>query len=322
MRKAVVFGVTGQDGAYLAQFLLSKGYEVHGVSRGLVEPHLQNLIDLGIQEQVVVRHLSITDFYQVSGFISEVTPDEIYNVAGISSVSPSFERPKETHESIYLGTLNILESIRLADKPIKFFSAGSSECFGDTGGKLADERTPFRPTSPYGVAKAASFWQVSNYRELFGLFACTGILTNHESPLRLGRFVTKKIVSAACRIAGGSEEKLNLGDLSIIRDWGWAPEYVEVMWLMLRQKKADDFVIATGESNSLQAFVAAAFSQLGLDWRDHVVLDKSLLRPVDTDTFRGDTTKAKKILSWSARFKMKNVISMMIQAEQQGAVGP
>lgn len=318
MKRALIFGITGQDGSYLARYLLSKGYKVYGTSRGSVASKQRNLVDLGVKEEVSIKQVAITDFTQVFNSIKEVSPHEIYNTAGISSVGPSFEQPMETHQSIYLGTLNMLESIRLINKEMKFFSAGSSECFGDTKGDAADESTPFRPrNNPYGAAKAASFFQVANYRELYDLFCCTGILFNHESPLRPRQLVTKKIVVAACLAAGGSREKLHLGDLSIIRDWGWAPEYVEVMWLMLQQDRPDDFVIATGESNSLEVFVDRAFSCFGLDWREYVVIDKELFRPIDTKIFKANPAKAKRQLSWSAQFKMDDVIHMMIQAEQK-----
>jgi GDP-mannose 4,6-dehydratase len=200
-------------------------------------------------------------------------PDEVYNLAGQSSVGLSFEQPVETLESIATGTLNLLEAIRFIGAPIRLYNAGSSECFGETGEAGADENTPFRPRSPYAVAKAAAFWEVANYREAYGLFACSGILFNHESPLRPERFVTQKIVTAACRIAEGSTEKLTLGNMAIRRDWGWAPEYVEAMSLMLQQEQPEDYVIATGESCSLEEFVAIAFAAVGLDWRDWVVSD-------------------------------------------------
>jgi GDPmannose 4,6-dehydratase len=201
------------------------------------------------------------------------------------------------------------------EKPMKFYNAGSSESFGDTHGMPAEENTPFHPRSPYAVAKAAAFWEVANYREAYGLFACSGILFNHDSPLRPERFVTRKIVAAASRIASGSKEKLRLGNISIQRDWGWAPEYVKAMWLMLQQDKADDFVIATGETRSLEEFVDTAFSQVGLNWREHVETDPELLRPTDLMIGKANPSKARGILGWEAKYKMPDVVKMMVDEE-------
>jgi GDPmannose 4,6-dehydratase len=201
------------------------------------------------------------------------------------------------------------------DRPIKFYNAGSSECFGDLCGEAADETTPFRPRSPYAVAKATAFWELANYREAYNLFACSGILFNHESPLRPERFVTKKIVAAACRIASGSKEKLHLGNVSISRDWGWAPEYVEAMWLMLQREEPEDYVIATGESHKLEDFVIAAFRAVGLDWQKHVVTDPSLLRPTEIMVGKGNPVKAYADFGWKAQYMMRDVVEMMVQAE-------
>ncbi|MHC5724380.1 MAG: GDP-mannose 4,6-dehydratase, partial [Nostoc sp.] len=275
MKKALICGISGQDGAYLAQLLLNQGYSVCGSSRDAQISSFQNLVNLAIRDQVKLESMALNDFRSVLQVLTKIQPDEIYNLAGQSSVGLSFEQPVETLESITTGTLNLLEAIRFLGVPIKLYNAGSSECFGDTGQTAADETTPFRPRSPYAVAKAAAFWEVANYREAYGLFACSGILFNHESPLRPERFVTQKIVAAACRIAQGSTEQLYLGNMQIQRDWGWAPEYVEAMYLMLQQSQPDDYVIATGESGSLEEFVAAAFASVNLDWRHHVVIDNS-----------------------------------------------
>jgi GDPmannose 4,6-dehydratase len=207
-----------------------------------------------------------------------------------------------------------LEAIRFTGKPIKLYNASTGECFGDIA-DAADEQTPFRPRSPYAVAKAAAFWEVANYREAYNILACSGILFNHESPLRPARFVTKKIVTAACRIAAGSREKLILGNIAIQRDWGWAPEYVEAMWLMMQQEPPDDFVIATGESHSLEEFVETAFTRLGLDWRQHVVIDPALFRPTEIAISRGNPRKSREILGWQARYKMKDVVALMVEDE-------
>ncbi|HIK27638.1 MAG: GDP-mannose 4,6-dehydratase [Oscillatoriaceae bacterium SKW80] len=314
MKKALICGISGQDGAYLAKLLLSKGYIVCGTSRDAEISSFRNLLRLGIREEVKLESMSLTDFRSVLQVLTKIQPDEVYNLAGQSSVGLSFEQPVETLESIATGTLNLLEAIRFTGGHVKLYNAGSSECFGDTGDKAADENTPFRPRSPYAVAKAAAFWEVANYREAYGLFACSGILYNHESPLRPERFVTQKIVAAACRIARGSKEKLHLGDISVKRDWGWAPEYVEAMYLMLQQEQPDDYVIATGESHSLEEFVATAFSYVGLDWREHVVTDTSLYRPTDIACGRGNSAKAKEKLGWQAKYKMHDVVRMMIEA--------
>ncbi|MGF1540732.1 MAG: GDP-mannose 4,6-dehydratase [Pleurocapsa sp.] len=314
MKKALICGISGQDGAYLAKLLLEKAYLVCGTSRDAQVSSFRNLLRLGIREQVKFESLVPTDFRSVLQVISKIQPDEIYNLAGQTSVGLSFEQPVETLESVATGTLNFLEAIRFIGAPIKFYNAGSSESFGDLGDGSADENTPFRPRSPYAVAKATAFWQVANYREAYNIFACSGILFNHESPLRPQRFVTQKIIAAACRLAKGSQEKLHLGNISVKRDWGWAPEYVEAMYLMLQQEQADDYVVATGESHSLEEFVAETFKCVGLNWQDHVVTDKSLLRPTDLAVSKANPTKAKKQLGWQAKYKMPDVIQMMVDA--------
>lgn len=319
MKKALICGISGQDGAYLAQLLLKQGYTVCGTSRDAQISSFRNLQLLGIREQVKLESMALNDFRSVIQVLTKIQPDEIYNLAGQSSVGLSFEQPVETLESITTGTLNLLEAIRFLGAPIKLYNAGSSECFGDTGEIAATETTPFRPRSPYAVAKAAAFWEVANYREAYNLFACSGILFNHESPLRPERFVTQKIVTAACRIAQGSQEKLYLGNMQIQRDWGWAPEYVEAMYLMLQQDQPDDYVIATGQSSSLKDFVAAAFASVNLDWQEHVVIDNSLLRPTDLAVGQGNPTKVKYKLGWQAKYKMPDVVQMMIQTKLANA---
>ncbi|AFZ35123.1 GDP-mannose 4,6-dehydratase [Stanieria cyanosphaera PCC 7437] len=314
MKKALICGISGQDGAYLAKLLLEKGYEVYGTSRDAQISSFRNLLRLGIRDRIKFESLVPTDFRSVLQVISKVKPDEIYNLAGQTSVGLSFEQPVETLESIATGTLNFLEAIRFTHAPIKFYNAGSSECFGDIGGFPADENTPFRPRSPYAVAKATAFWQVANYREAYDIFACSGILFNHESPLRPQRFVTQKIIAAACNIAKGNQEKLQLGNMSVKRDWGWAPEYIEAMYLMLQQSQPDDYVIATGISSSLEEFVAEAFNCVGLNWRDHVITDTSLLRPTDLAISQGNPVKAKEKLGWQAKYKMSDVVRMMVEA--------
>jgi GDPmannose 4,6-dehydratase len=314
MKRALICGVSGQDGAYLAELLLGKGYTVCGTSRDAQVSDFRSLKYLGIKEQLQLESMTLVDFRSVLQVLTKFQPDEVYNLAGQTSVGLSFGQPVETLESIATGTLNLLEAIRFLGADIKLYNAGSSECFGDTKGAAADEETPFRPRSPYAVAKAAAFWEVANYREAYGLFACSGILFNHESPLRPERFVTQKIVAGACRIAQGGQEKLRLGNMQIQRDWGWAPEYVEAMYLMLQQPKADDYVIATGESSSLADFVATAFAAVNLDWHEHVVIDDGLLRPTDLAVGRGNPSKAKTLLGWEAQYKMKDVVQMMSSA--------
>ncbi|MDD1421343.1 GDP-mannose 4,6-dehydratase [Dolichospermum sp. ST_sed1] len=315
MKKALICGISGQDGAYLAQLLLNQGYTVCGTSRDAQISPFQNLVYLGIKDQVKLESMSLTDFRSVLQVLTKIQPDEIYNLAGQTSVGLSFGQPVETLESIATGTLNLLEAVRFLGTQIKIYNAGSSECFGDTGNVAADETTPFRPRSPYAVAKAAAFWEVANYREAYGLFACSGILFNHESPLRPERFVTQKIVATACRIAQGSQEKLYLGNMSIQRDWGWAGEYVEAMYLMLQQSQPDDYVVATGQSSSLEQFVTSAFASINLDWQDHVVIDSSLFRPTDLAVGKGNPTKAKIQLGWEAKYKMRDVVRMMVNAK-------
>lgn len=315
-RKALISGISGQDGAYLAKLLLDKGYQVFGTARDAQIASFRNLETLGVQQQVTLLSMALNDFRSVLQTISRVQPDEVYNLAGQSSVGLSFEQPVETLESISIGTLNLLEVIRFLQLPTRLYNAGSSECFGDTGGMPAAETTPFQPRSPYAVAKATAHWEIANYREAYNLFACTGILFNHESPLRPERFVTRKIIASACRIAGGSDEKLRLGNISIARDWGLASEYVDAMWRMLQQETPGDYVIATGETNTLESFVVETFTQLGLDWRQHVSTDPSLLRPSEIMVSRGNPEKAFQVLGWKAEHRMKDVIRLMIAAEQ------
>lgn len=311
-KRALICGVSGQDGTYLAHFLLKKSYEVWGTSRDVQGKIFSNHRKLQIENEINLISMEPEDFRGVLATLNKSRPDEIYFLAGQSSVGLSFEQPAETLQSITIGTLNILEASRMLDEPPKIYLAGSSECFGDTKNKYANESTPFYPQSPYGVAKVSSFWLTNNYRETYKLFACTGILFNHESTLRPNRFVTQKIISTAKRIANGSDEILELGRLDIARDWGWAPEYVEVMWLMLQQKIPEDYVVATGETNSLEIFVAETFNQLGLNWKKHIKQSESLIRPNDLQISLGDASKAKLKLGWQANYKMKDVIKFML----------
>jgi GDPmannose 4,6-dehydratase len=258
--------------------------------------------------------MAVSDFRSVLNVIKKTQPDEIYNLTGQSSVALSFEQPVETLESIAVGTINFLEAMRFFERPVKFYNAGSSECFGDTQGIPANELTPFRPRSPYATAKAAAFFEVANYREAYGLYCCSGILFNHESIFRPERFVTQKIVKGALRIAHGRQARLKLGNLDVQRDWGWAPEYVDAMWRMLQQPVPKDYVIATGRTYSLSDFVAQAFQCCDLDWREYVEVDNQLLRPTDIKVGCADPTLAKVELGWIAKNDMKDVVRMMVQA--------
>jgi GDPmannose 4,6-dehydratase len=311
---ALICGVSGQDGSYLAALLLSKGYRVFGTSRDVQGSGFLNLFRLGIKEQIQYISMLPEDLPSVLAALGKSNPDEVYYLAGQSSVSLSFERPAEAIQSITLGTLNMLEGCRMIDKKIKLYQAGSGECFGDTQGKPANELSPLLPMSPYAVAKSAAYWLVNNYRDAYGLFACTGILFNHESPLRPECFVTQKIIHAVKRITQGSNEKLTLGRLDIARDWGWAPEYVDAMWRMLQQDEAQDFVIATGTTMTLEEFVKTAFGEANLHWQDHVIQDPGLFRPTDLAIGCADPGKAKKMLHWQASTRGVDVVKKMYQS--------
>lgn len=314
--KALICGVSGQDGAYLAKLLLEKGYTVHGTSRDAENSVFKNLLHLKILNKLHLHSMVLTDFRSVLRVLKSVQPDEVYNLSGQSSVGLSFDQPVETLESIATGTLNLLESIRFLELPIRLYNASSGECFGDTGEQPVTENSPFRPRSPYGVAKATSHWEVCNYREAYGLFACNGILFNHESPLRPERFVTQKIISSAVRIANGKNERLRLGNLHVQRDWGWAPEYVDAMWRMLQQKGADDYIIATGKTFKLEEFCKKVFEILNLDWKQYVDEDASLYRPSDIILSKANPEKAKVVLGWSAKYEMNDVIEMIISDKE------
>jgi GDPmannose 4,6-dehydratase len=317
MKTAMICGVSGQDGAYLSKFLLEKGYRVVGTSRDASASSFQNLRRLSVFDHVELASMTLTDFRSSIQTLSKYRPDEIYNLAGQTSVGLSFEQPMEAMESIAMGTLNLLESLRFLGAPTRLYNASSSECFGDTGDERASEETPFRPRSPYAVAKAASHWAVVNYRLAYGIFAANGILFNHESPLRPERFITRKIISAVSRIKQGKQpQRLKLGNLQITRDWGWAPEYVEAMWRIVQSPSADDFVIATGTSHSLRDLVQCAFEEQHLDWHDHVEIDPELFRPSEILNSAADCSKASTELDWRPRVRMQDVIRMMTASEE------
>ncbi len=315
-KKALIIGISGQDGSYLARLLLEKGYHVYGTSRDHEVVPFTNLQKLKIKEHVTLRSMTAADFRSVLTTLQEIKPDEIYNLAGQTSVGLSFSYPVETFESISIGTLHILECLRMLKKEIRFYNAGSSEVFGNTL-EPADEETPFRPRSPYATAKATAHYAVANYREAYELFSCTGILFNHESPLRPERFVTQKIISTAVRIATGSRERLKLGNLAIHRDWGWAPEYVEAMWKILQHEKAEDFIVATGEMHSLKEFVDETFAQLGMKSEEYLDSDVSLMRPSDIEKSVGNPMKAAKLLKWKAETHFQQLIIRMIEECQR-----
>lgn len=315
MTRALIFGVGGQDGAYLARLLLDKGYEVHGTSRDAETARFGGLRQLAIHDKVRLHSANLNDFRSVIQVLRDVAPREVYNLAAQSSVGLSFEQPIETVNSIVDATLNVMEAMRFFGGANRFYNASSSEMFGDTGAQAATELTPLRPRSPYGVSKAAAHWMVESYRKSYGLYACSGILFNHESPLRPERFVTQKIIRAAVDIHFGAAHRLQLGNIKVARDWGWAPDYVEAMWLMLQQAEPDDFVIATGEAYPLERFIAVAFERLGLDWTQHVDFDRGLLRPYEIECTAGDAGKAARVLGWRAQHRMPEVVALLVDAE-------
>lgn len=314
-KTALITGIGGQDGGYLAQLLVGKGYKVFGTSRDAGVSRFDSLTRLGVAGKVCLLSMAPNDFKSTLTAISKARPDEIYHLAGQTSVGLSFGQPSETIESITIGTLNILESLRFLAMPARFYHASSSECFGDTAGLPADENTPFNPVSPYAVAKCAAHWLVRNYREAHKMYAANGILFNHESEFRPARFVTQKVVQAAYRISRGSTEKLTLGDLTVSRDWGWAPEYVQAMWQILQADSPEDFVIATGEANSLQDFVEQAFACFELDWKEHVRHSEQLKRPNEIPWSQGNPERALKILGWQASKRMRDVVKILCDSQ-------
>jgi GDPmannose 4,6-dehydratase len=315
---ALILGVSGQDGAYLADLLIRRGLDVHGTSRDKEVSGYAGLRRLGIYDRVTLHSAVLSDFRSVVTVLNNVRPALIFNLAAQSSVGLSFEQPVETIDSIMHGTINVMEAMRFLALDAKFYNAASSECFGNTGREQpADEATRFSPRSPYAVGKAASFWAVANYREAYGLFVCSGLLFNHESPLRPARYVTQKIVRKAVEIASGRGGTIELGPLGIARDWGWAPEYVDAMARMLDLDTPEDFVIATGETHTLEEFVAAVFGCVGLDWREHVVDNPALHRPIDIMYSSGNPSKAARLLGWKAEKNMPGVVNLLVEAEMQ-----
>ncbi len=316
--RAFITGITGQDGSYLAELLLEKGYEVHGLIRRsssfnteridhlYQDPHLEGV-------RLFLHYGDLTDGAGISSLLKEIWPTEVYNLGAQSHVKVSFDQPVYTAQVDAVGTLRLLEAVRDMPHPPKFYQASSSEMFGKVSEVPQTETTPFHPRSPYGVAKVFSYWQTVNYREAYGLFACNGILFNHTGPRRGETFVGRKITRAAARIKENLQDVLYLGNLDARRDWGFSKDYVEAMWLMLQQKEPEDYVIATGETHSVQEFAAEAFGWLDLDWQDYVEIDKKYFRPAEVDLLQGDSSKAKEKLGWTPKVGFKELVGMMTE---------
>ena len=317
---ALITGITGQDGSYLAELLLDEGYVVHGTVRRAstfgterldhlyIDPHLRDA-------RLFLHYADLADSGSLARLVAETRPDEVYNLAAQSHVAVSFRNPLYTADVDALGTLRLLEAIRMIDKPVRFYQASSSEMYGKVVETPQSEMTPFHPRSPYAVAKVYSYWQVVNYREAYGMFAANGILFNHESPRRGETFVTRKITRAATRIKLGLQDKLYLGNLDAERDWGFAGDYVRAMWLMLQHDVADDFVIATGEKRSVREFLDATFGLLDLEWSDHVEIDRQYMRPAEVELLQGDPTKAQTKLGWKPEVGFRGLVEMMVEAD-------
>ena len=319
--KALIAGITGQDGSYLAELLLSKGYEVHGIMRRSSSFNTGRIDHLYLrnkefkENRLFLHYGDVTDPVSVSHLVGSVRPDEIYNLAAQSHVKVSFEVPHYTANVDALGTLNFLEAIRQRGLSTRFYQASTSELYGKVQEIPQSEATPFYPRSPYGVAKLYGFWIVKNYREAYGIHASNGILFNHESPRRGESFVTRKITLATARIKMGLQDKLVMGNLESKRDWGYAPEYVDAMWRMLQKDEPEDFVIATGETRSVRDFVEASFNFVGLDWKNHVEFDSGYLRPTEVDLLIGDASKAKAKLGWEAKVRFDELVRIMMDAD-------
>jgi GDPmannose 4,6-dehydratase len=312
-KRALITGVTGQDGAYLAGFLLEKGYEVHGMVRRASTENFERIAE--VRGRVELHQADLLDQLSLVRLIDKVRPQELYNLAAMSFVPTSFDQPLLTGEFTALGVTRVLEAVRQVDPGIRFYQASSSEMFGSVREEPQTENTPFYPRSPYGVAKVYGHWITVNYRESHNIFACSGILFNHESPLRGKEFVTRKISDAVARIKFGRQQKLYLGNLDAQRDWGFAGDYVKAMWLMLQQDQPGDYVVATGEKHSVREFVELAFQHAGLNWQDYVEVDPNLLRPADVHTLRGDPSLAQKKLGWRPEVTFQELVRMMVDAD-------
>jgi GDPmannose 4,6-dehydratase len=312
-RRALITGITGQDGSYLAEFLLEKGYKVVGMVRRSSGDQFERIAHL--QDRIELREGDLLDQLSLITLLHEVEPNEVYNLAAQSFVPTSWAQPILTSEATALGVTRMLEAIRVVDRSIRFYQASSSEMFGKVRESPQNESTPFYPRSPYGVAKVYGHYITVNYRESYGLFAVSGILFNHESPRRGRQFVTRKVTNGAARVKLGLARELRLGNLDAKRDWGFAGDYVEAMWMMLQQSKPDDLVIATGEAHSVRELCEIAFARAGLDWRDHVVVDAAHVRPAEVDLLIGDATKARRTLGWAPKVSFKELVEMMVDAD-------
>lgn len=318
--RALITGITGQDGSYLAELLLDKGYEVHGVVRRSSTFGTERIDHLYVDPHVETANLflhfgDLADANVLVELLQEVRPTEIYNLGAQSHVAVSFRVPLYTADVVALGTLRLLEAVRRLDYPVRFYQASSSEMYGKVAETPQTESTPFHPRSPYAVAKVYAYWQTVNYREAYGLFACNGILFNHESPRRGETFVTRKVTRAATRIKLGLQDKLFLGNLDAERDWGFAGDFVEAMWLMLQEDEPDDYVIATGERHSVRDLLEVAFGMLDLDYRDYVEVDARYLRPAEVDSLQGDASKARTSLGWRPKVGFEDLVAMMVEAD-------
>jgi GDPmannose 4,6-dehydratase len=319
MKTALITGITGQDGPYLTEFLLSKNYRVVGFTPDYSEFQMKNLKYLGLKEKIELHAANLLDLSNIIRILEKSKPDEIYHLAAQSSVGLSFEQPIGTLEFNIISTANMLEAIRIINPKIRFYNASSSEMYGNVSRDQLPVRedSVLQPVSPYGISKAAAHWITINYRQAYGLYSTCGILFNHESALRGENFVTKKILRTAIKIKRGIEKELVLGNINISRDWGYAPEFVKAMWLMLQQKKPDDFVICSGEHRSLEEFVKSIFSKLDLSYEKHVKLDKKEYRPLDLSIIFGDNSKAKKILNWNYEIKFEDLVERLIKDEEE-----
>ena len=311
--KALITGITGQDGAYLARFLLGKGYEVHGMVRRSSSENFERIADLA--GRITLHQADLLDQLSIVNLLRDIGPREVYNLAAQSFVPTSWLQPLLTGEFTALGVTRVLEAVRLVDPAIRFYQASSSEMFGKVQEEPQTERTPFWPRSPYGVSKVYGHWITVNYRESYGMFCCSGILFNHESPLRGKEFVTRKVTDAAARLKLGVQEKLRLGNLDAMRDWGFAGDYVEAMWLMLQQDSPDDYVIATGEKHTVRELIEIAFLRAGIEVENHVVVDPALLRPAEVNHLCGDAGKAREKLGWRPRVGFRELVEMMVDAD-------
>jgi GDPmannose 4,6-dehydratase len=312
-RRALITGITGQDGSYLAEFLLEKGYHVVGMVRRASTESFERIAHL--RDRIEIREGDLLDQLSLITLLHHVDPHEVYNLAAQSFVPTSWEQPILTSEVTALGATRLLEAIRVVDRSIKFYQASSSEMFGKVRETPQSELTPFHPRSPYGVAKTYAHYLTINYRESYGIFACSGILFNHESPRRGKQFVTRKVTDGVARIKAGRARQLRLGNMDAKRDWGFAGDYVQAMWLMLQQPNADDYVVASGETHSVRELCQIAFSHAGLDWQDHVVVDPALVRPAEVDLLIGDASKARRVLGWAGKHSFRELIAMMVDAD-------